>query len=240
MSGSQRPMWPMVWPWQDGKGETMHWRDAIQSRRFSIAYLIVIGVLYILLGLGSRSCSTSAEAIICEFVLWPYNLFEAPHIFVVSLFTSIWFHNSSDHILLVVVVIVIFLQSAEVRIGTKKAMIAMFSVQCMAAIFMTLYLYTGDYLYPEDGWYDYGIRGRNYMGGSVGLFGVVGVLFSQIERPFAGALFYSGFEYWNAHIYGGASMYVVLGHVTAFTMGFILGQYWLRLENKQSPTDELN
>jgi membrane associated rhomboid family serine protease len=233
-------MWPMIWPWQDGQGETMHWREVIQSRRFSITYLALIGVLYAIFGLVSSSCSTSSSISICDFVFKPYNLFEVPHIFVVSLFTSIWFHNSSDHILLVVVVIVIFLQSAEVRIGTKKAMIAMFSVQCMAALFMTIYLYTGDYFYPEDGWYDYGIRGRNYIGGSVGLFGVVGVLFSQIERPFAGALFYSGFEYWNAHIYGGASMYVVLGHVTAFTMGFILGQYWLRLENKQSQSDGLN
>jgi membrane associated rhomboid family serine protease len=240
MSEPQRPMWPMVWPWQDGQGETMHWRDAIQSRFFTIAYLTLIGVLYAIFGLVSSSCSTSSSVIICDFVFRPYNLFEAPHIFVVSLFTSIWFHNSPDHILLIVVVIAIFLQSAEVRIGTKKAMIAMFSIQFMAALFMTLYLYTGDYLHPQDGWYDYGIRGRNYMGGSVGLFGVVGVMFSQIERPFAGALFYSGFEYWNAHIYGGASMYVVLGHVTAFTLGFILGNYWLRQESKQIVTDGLN
>tara|TARA_B110000438_G_C15812056_1_gene650124 strand:- start:274 stop:996 length:723 start_codon:yes stop_codon:yes gene_type:complete len=240
MSKPQRPMWPMVLPWHDSQGCKMHWRDVIQSRRFSITYLITIGVLYTLLGLGSQSCSATSEAIICDFVFWPYNLFEAPHIFVFSLFTSIWFHNSPDHILLVVVVVVIFLQSAEVRIGTRKAMIAMFSIQFLAALFMTLYLHMGDYLNPDDGWYEYGIRGRNYMGGSVGLFGVVGVLFSQIERPFAGALFYSGFEFWNAHIYGGASMYVVLGHATAFTMGFILGQYWLRQEPRQIVTDGLN
>ena len=88
-------------------------------------------------------------------------------------------------------------------------------------------------------WFDFGLNGRNYMGGSVGLFGVVGVLFSQIKRPVAGALFYSGFEYWNAFIYQGASMYVVMGHVTAFTLGFLLGQYWLQLDN-ESVTDELN
>ncbi|HIH82876.1 MAG TPA: rhomboid family intramembrane serine protease [Candidatus Thalassarchaeaceae archaeon] len=172
--------------------------------------------------------------------LWPYNLVEAPLIYVVTLFTSIWFHNGTDHILLVTVVVVIFLQTAEVRIGTKRAMIAMFSVQVIVALIMTLYLYTGDYFNPEDGWYNHGIHNRNYMGGSVGLFGVVGVLFSQIKRPIVGALFYSGFEFWNAHIYHGASMYVVLGHVTAFTLGFILGQYWLRLETKQFEDDELN
>ena len=77
------------------------------------------------------------------------------------------------------------------------------------------------------------------MGGSVGLFGVLGVLFSQIKRPVVGASFYFGFEFWNAYIYEGASMYVVLGHVTAFTLGFILGRYWLQLDNRLA-TDALN
>jgi len=235
-----RPIWPMVWPWNDGLGARMHWRDALNSRRFSVCYLLVIGLLYALLGFGSHGCSTSSEIIICDLALWPYNLVEAPHIYAVTLFTSIWFHNSTDHILLVAFVVALFLQSAEVRIGTKKAMIAMFTVQVLVALIMTLYLYMGDYLNPTDDWYAHGIHNRNYMGGSVGLFGVVGVLFSQIKRPIAGALFYSGFEFWNAHIYHGASMYVVLGHVTAFTLGFILGQYWLRQEIKQIEADELN
>jgi membrane associated rhomboid family serine protease len=235
-----RPVWPMVWPWNDGQGIRMHWRDALNSRRFSVCYLLVIALLYALLGFGSHDCLTPSEMTICDFALWPYNLFEAPHIFVVSLFTSMWFHNSPDHILLVTVVVVVFLQTAEVRIGTKRAMVAMFTVQALVALIMTLYLYTGDYLYPADSWYEFGIRERNYMGGSVGLFGVVGVLFSRIKRPIAGALFYFGFEFWNAHIYHGAGMYVVLGHVAAFTLGFILGQYWLRQETKQIETDELN
>ena len=234
-----RPVWPMVWPWQDGKGKTMHWRDALNSRRFSISYLLIIGTLFAMFGLGSRHCATPSEAIICDFTLWPHNLIDAPHLYVVSLFTSIWFHNSPDHILLVIVLIVIFLQSAEVRIGTKRAMIALFSVQFLVALIITIYLHAGHHLNPEDGWFDFGLNGRNYMGGSVGLFGVLGVLFSQIKRPVAGALFYSGFEYWNAFIYQGASMYVVMGHVTAFTLGFLLGQYWLQSDN-ESGTDELN
>ena len=239
MSDSNRPIWPMVWPWQDGQGTTMKWSDALNSRRFTISYLLLIGILYAILGLGSRSCSTSAEVIICNFTLWPYNLTEAPHLYVFSLITSIWFHNSSDHILLVVVVIVVFLQSAEVRIGTKRAMIALFSVHCLVALIITFYLYIGHHLDPTDAWFDFGLNGRNYMGGSVGLFGVLGVLFSQIKRPFVGASFYFGFEFWNAYIYEGASMYVVLGHVTAFTLGFILGRYWLQLDNRLA-TDALN
>jgi len=234
-----RPVWPMVWPWQDGQGKTMHWREALSSRKFSISYLLFVGALFAMFGLGSRHCVTPSEAFICDFTLWPNNLIDAPHLYVVSLFTSIWFHNSSDHILLVIVLLVIFLQSAEVRIGTKRAMIALFSVHFLVALIITLYLHLGLHFNPGDEWLDFGLNGRNYMGGSVGLFGVVGVLFSQIERPVAGALFYSGFEYWNAFIYQGASMYVILGHVTAFTLGFILGQYWLRLDN-QTLTDELN
>ncbi|MDP6742064.1 MAG: rhomboid family intramembrane serine protease, partial [Candidatus Thalassarchaeaceae archaeon] len=151
----------------------MQWREALNSRRFSLSYLSVIALLYAWLGFGTSNCSTSSEAIICDLALWPYNLVEAPLIYVVTLFTSIWFHNGTDHILLVTVVVVIFLQTAEVRIGTKRAMIAMFSVQVIVALIMTLYLYTGDYFNPEDGWYNHGIHNRNYMGGSVGLFGVV-------------------------------------------------------------------
>ena len=123
---ANRPVWPMVWPWQDGQGNTMHWRDALNSRRFSLCYLLIIGILFAMFGLGSRHCATPSEAFICDFTLWPFNLFEAPHVFVFSLFTSIWFHNSPDHILLVTVLIVIFLQTAEVRIGTKRAMFALF------------------------------------------------------------------------------------------------------------------
>ena len=229
----------MVWPWQDGQGNTMHWRGALNSRRFSLYYLLIIGTLFAMFGLGSRHCATPSEAFICDFTLWPHNLIDAPHLYVVSLFTSIWFHNSPDHILLVIVLIAIFLQSAEVRIGTKRAMITLFSVHFLVALIITLYLHLGHHFNPGDEWVDFGLNGRNYMGGSVGLFGVVGVLFSQIKRPVAGALFYSGFEYWNAFIYQGASMYVVMGHVTAFTLGFILGQYWLSLDNK-TLTDELN
>ena len=217
----------------------MHWRDALNSRRFSLYYLLIIGTLFAMFGLGSRHCATPSEAFICDFTLWPNNLIDAPLLYVVSLFTSIWFHNSPDHILLVTVLLVTFLQSAEVRIGTKRTMIALFSVQFVVALLITLYLQKGHQFDPGNGWLDFGLNGRNYMGGSVGLFGVVGVLFSQIKRPVAGALFYSGFEYWNAFIYQGASMYVVMGHVTAFTLGFLLGQYWLQLDN-QYVTDELN
>ena len=227
---TNHPVLPMVWPWQDGQGKTMYWRDALISRRFSLVYLLIIGVLYAALGLGSSRCATPSEAIICDFSLWPYNLFEAPHVYIFSLFTSIWFHNSSDHILLVVVVIVIFLQSAEVRIGTKRAMIALFSVQFMVAFIITLYLHLGHHFYPEDDWFEFGLNGRTYMGGSVGLFGVVGVLFAQVKRPLIAAGIYFLFEFWNGWIYQGASMYVVTGHFTAFTLGFLIGTYWMRKE----------
>ncbi len=235
-----RPIWPMVWPWKDGQGRTLKWRDALYSRQFSLSYLSVISLLYVWLGLGTSSCSTSSEIIICDFAMWPYNLLEAPHVFLVSVFTSIWFHNSPDHILLVVIVIVLFLQSAEVRIGRKRALIAMFGVQLSAALMMTIYLYMGTHFHPEDDWYHYGIYGRNYMGGSVGLFGVVGVLFTRIKRPIFGAMCYFAFEYWNAFIYHGASMYVVTGHATAFSLGLLLGIYWLRtdMRNFVSPLIE--
>ena len=78
------------------------------------------------------------------------------------------------------------------------------------------------------------------MGGSIGLFGVGGVLFSQIKRPVVGALFYFGFEFWNAYIYEGAALYVSMGHVAAFAFGFMLGRYWLHQDGKQSKTAEFN
>ena len=170
----------------------------------------------------------------------PYNLFEAPHVFVFTLFSSFWFHNNPDHILLTAALIVVFLQTAEIRIGAKRAMIAMFGIHALVVVIMTLYLYVGDYLNPETDWYEFGLRGRNYMGGSVGLFGVSGVLFSQIKRPVAGALFYFGFEFWNAYIYEGAALYVSMGHVTAFTLGFALGRCWLHRDGKRFKATEFN
>ena len=230
----------MIWPWNDGKGNRMHWRDVLKSRRFSVSYLVIIALLFALFGLGSRHCPISSDAVICNFVMRPYNLFEAPHIFVFTLFTSFWFHNSPDHILLTAALILVVLQTAEIRIGAKRAMIAVFSVHALVVVIMTLYLYVGDYLNPDVDWYEFGLRGRNYMGGSIGLFGVGGVLFSQIKRPVVGALFYFGFEFWNAYIYEGAALYVSMGHVAAFAFGFMLGRYWLHQDGKQSKTVEFN
>ena len=64
-----RPVWPMVWPWNDGQGVRMHWRDALNARRFSACYLLVIALLYALLGLGSRHCPIPSDMIICDFVI---------------------------------------------------------------------------------------------------------------------------------------------------------------------------
>lgn len=239
MSGD-RPTWPMIWPWSDGKGNRMNWRDVLNSRRFSVIYLLIIALLFALFGLGSRTCPIPSDAVICDFVMRPYNLFEAPHVFVFTLFSSFWFHNNPDHILLTAALIVVFLQTAEIRIGTKRAMIAVFGIHALVVVIMTLYLYAGDYLNPGTDWYEFGLRGRNYMGGSVGLFGVSGVLFSQIKRPIAGALFYFGFEFWNAYIYEGAALYVSMGHVTAFTLGFALGRCWLHRDGKRFKATEFN
>ncbi len=218
----------------------MHWRDALNSRRFSVTYLLIIALLFALFGLGSRTCPIPSDAVICDFVMRPYNLFEAPHVFVFTLFSSFWFHNNPDHILLTAALIVVFLQTAEVRIGAKRTVIAVFGIHALVVVIMTLYLYVGDYLNPETDWYEFGLRGRNYMGGSVGLFGVSGVLFSQIKRPVAGALFYFGFEFWNAYIYEGAALYVSMGHVTAFTLGFALGRCWLHRDGKRFKATEFN
>ena len=218
----------------------MHWRDVLNSRRFSVIYLLIIALLFALFGLGSRTCPIPSDAVICDFVMRPYNLFEAPHVFVFTLFSSFWFHNNPDHILLTAALIVVFLQTAEIRIGTKRAMIAVFGIHALVVVIMTLYLYVGDYLNPGTDWYEFGLRGRNYMGGSVGLFGVSGVLFSQIKRPIAGALFYFGFEFWNAYIYEGAALYVSMGHVTAFTLGFVLGRCWLHRDGKRFKATEFN
>ena len=218
----------------------MHWRDVLNSRRFSVIYLLIIALLFALFGLGSRTCPIPSDAVICDFVMRPYNLFEAPHVFVFTLFSSFWFHNNPDHILLTAALIIVFLQTAEIRIGAKRAMIAVFGIHALVVVIMTLYLYAGDYLNPGTDWYEFGLRGRNYMGGSVGLFGVSGVLFSQIKRPVAGALFYFGFEFWNAYIYEGAALYVSMGHVTAFTLGFVLGRFWLHRDGKRFKATEFN
>ena len=239
MSGN-RPTWPMIWPWSDGKGNRMHWRDVLNSRRFSVTYLLIIALLFALFGLGSRTCPIPSDAVICDFVMRPYNLFEAPHVFVFTLFSSFWFHNNPDHILLTAALIVVFLQTAEIRIGAKRTVIAVFGIHALVVVIMTLYLYVGDYLNPGNDWYEFGLRGRNYMGGSVGLFGVSGVLFSQIKRPVAGALFYFGFEFWNAYIYEGAALYVSMGHVAAFTLGFVLGRCWLHRDGKRFKATEFN
>ena len=61
---ADRPTWPMIWPWNDGKGNRMHWRDILNSRRFSVSYLLIIALLFALFGLGSRNCPIPSDTII--------------------------------------------------------------------------------------------------------------------------------------------------------------------------------
>ncbi|MED5487319.1 MAG: hypothetical protein VYB40_06475 [Candidatus Thermoplasmatota archaeon] len=229
ISRASFPTWPFMLPWVNENGQLIEIREFVSSRRFTLSYLFTIAALFAWMGYGSTSnCLTREEQIICDLALWPHNIFDAPLVFLISLFTSIWFHNNPDHILLVLVVVVLFLQTAETRIGTRKTMIAMFGVQFSVAIIMSLYLYIGSELNSGDSWFRHGAYGRNYMGGSIGLFGVLGMLFAHLKHPFIAACCYVIFEYWNGWIYHGASMYVIMGHFLAFTLGFTLGMYWIQ------------
>lgn len=181
----RRKVFPFVWPWHNELGEVLSFGGIVKSRKFTIAYLVIIWTLIALLGFASTvDCeSTWQYALQCEYAFWIKNLMDAPLIFIRNLFTTPFIHNGLDHILFVSVLgFLLMVQSHEVHFGSWRTILIFSSAYFLVApFFAILYTIAKDF-YPTSEFLIY-VLGRNWVGGSIGMFQVYGALATVSRRP---------------------------------------------------------
>ncbi|MBK00515.1 MAG: hypothetical protein CMB48_06185 [Euryarchaeota archaeon] len=231
----RKPLFPFVFPLCDSNGKFLRPYDLIMSRTFSFSYLLIVCSIAFFLGFGhwgGRSCESLIEKISCSSSIWPSKLFSKPHEYFLSFFTSPYFHNDPPHLKLVLYGFFIFGQSFEARANPKGTFVLFFSSITFTCLLIGLVMNVGNYFYPDSEFYN-GALNRSFMGGSVGMFGLLGGLSNYSRKKWLIPLIIILFETWNR--YGNnMNIYITLGHLTSFFFGFIFWHYWLILENKKS------
>ncbi len=87
-------------------------------------------------------------------------------------------------------------------------------------------------------WFEDGMT-RNWMGGSVGLYFVMGALFAQIQNPRTAVSIYLVVDMLNLFVLQGAGSHTVLAHILAVLAGVTIGWRWREVEHVSSNTQQL-
>ena len=228
----RKPLFPFVFPLCDTQGKFLRPYVLIKSRYFSFSYLLIVMSIWYFLGFGhwgGRVCDTFIQQLSCSSAIWPNKLFSKPHEYVLSFFTSPFFHNDPPHLKLVIYGFLIFAQSFEARTSPKSTMILFFLSITVSCLLIGIVMNVGHYLDPDSELFN-GALNRSFMGGSVGMFGLLGGLSHYSRKKWLIPSLIIMFEIWNR--YGnGMNIYITIGHLTSFFFGFIAWNYWLKLKN---------
>jgi hypothetical protein len=201
----------------------------VKSRPFTSAYIVIISAVFLKLGFGSTTiCETLAEQFICANAIWAVNLTADPIQFVFSFFTAPWFHNGFTHFILIFVCLLIICQTAEVRIGTRRTILMFFLGTLGVGTLISIILNVG-FAHSDAYWFEDGMT-RNWMGGSVGLYFVMGALFAQIKNPRTAVSIYLVLDMLNLFVLHGAGSHTVLAHTLAVLAGVTIGWRWREVE----------
>jgi len=217
------------WPWTDVHGRRMSFKAWFWSRKFSILYLVVIWGIVAILGFGStRNChSTWQLAFQCEQAIWMIEYKTAFGSFVQSFFTTPFFHNGIDHILFVMLFgIVMPVQSFEVQQGTKLTFGIFMLTYAMIGLFNGWLINFGNLHWPDVPFFVDGFE-RNWMGGSVGFYGIIGALSYTSRKKWVLMVLVLVFESFNRFVLG-INPFIPFIHITSATFGFIQCWIWFR------------
>lgn len=196
---------------------------------FSILYLSGIWSVVAVVGFGSTLHCTETEelAFICEQAMWLDKFTTSPFEYVISLLTSPFFHNGLEHILYVTIIgFAIIVQSFEVNYGSRAAGIMFFGMIALTYTYAAIYNNLIQAMWPDVDPIVYAFN-RNWMGGSVGFFGIFGALLHKSSKPRVGLLIIVGFELLT-HLVLGIRWQINLTHLSAALYGFLIWGYWLR------------
>lgn len=223
------PLIPLFWPWTDAERRVLSAREFLQSRSFTLVYLSGIITIWATLGFGhwgSLRCESLGEQLACSSAIWPHKLVDAPHEYLLSFFTSPWFHNDYPHIKFVIISFVIFTQSFEAKAGSKSTAILFFGTIAITSIGAAIIFNTGAYYWPENETFTHPMS-RSWMGGSIGLMGILGAHSHHSRQKWLIPAILLSFEYWNRE-YNGISEYITWGHLSSALVGFILWGFYLK------------
>ncbi len=194
--------------------------------------MVVAISVFAWVGFGSTViCETAAQRLICANAIWPRELVQNPLHFVLSFLTAPLFHNGLTHMLLIMVCLMVVSQTAEIRLGTQRTITIFFFGQLAVGTLIALLLNVGASYSPSPSssglaaWFHSGLS-RNWMGGSVGLYFLMGALFARIERPILAVGIYLVLDMLNLFVLHGAASHTVLAHVMAVLLGVWIGWRW--------------
>ena len=202
------------------------------SRKFSIFYLVVIWAIW--LGYeGELECIDVGGTLGCVGALWPEEIITNPLKFLVSLVLAPWFHHGGgEHIFFVTLGFMLFMQSFEVREGSIKATLMFFGSVAAAGILVALTMNFGHMLWPNSEVINQGMW-RNWKGGSVGFFGIIGASAHQSNTTWLVIVIAIIFEIWN-YVSHGISTFTSVAHMASMAFGFIYWGWWTGAWKKES------
>ena len=216
-----------MWPWSHPTGAQYDLRGWLFSRKFSVTYLVIIWIILGVLGFAARrNCDTGPWQIVfqCNWTMWMIEYKTNFWHFLGTSLTTAWFHNDFVHILFVTLFGFLFpVQSFETQHGTKLTVFVYFFTYILIGLFNGSLF---NYLVVE--WPDVHLFShafsRAWMGGSVGIFGIIGGLsyFSGKKWFLYSLVFF--FEVFN-HFVLGNNVYISFIHITSTTFGWL--QCWI-------------
>lgn len=228
---------PYQWFWTNTYGQRMGFIEWLKSRTFTVGYLVIGWSIIGILGFAStRNCDETWQlAFACDRAIWMIKMVTEPMAYIFSWFTAPFFHNGLDHILFVSIFgFLMPVQSFEVQYGTKPTAIIFFVSYVVVGIFFGSLFNFGIAYWPESEFFQFGFV-RNWMGGSVGFYALIGALAFTSRKQWFLLLLVAGFEVINLTIIG-IDIHISFIHIISLTSGFIT--CWL-LKNKgmiTSPT----
>ena len=232
-----RKYWaPYMWPWshptRSGYKGFLPW---LNSRKFSVFYLVAIWVVLAVLGFAARrNCDEGPWQVVlqCDWSMWMAEFKTDFWHFMATSMTIPWIHNDFVHILFVTIFGFLFpVQSFEAQYGSKPTMLIYFSSYIFIALFNGSLFNTLVYYWPDIPLFSHAFS-RAWMGGSVGIFALMGGLsyFSSKKWFLYGIVFV--FELFNFFILGN-NIYISFIHVTSSSYGWVVCWLWERSVQKK-------
>lgn len=213
---------PYQWFWTNVYGERMGFVEWAKSRPFTIIYLVIVWSIIGVLGFAStRNCEETWQmAFACERAIWMIKIVTEPLNYVMSWFTAPFFHNGLDHILFVSIFgFLMPVQSFEVQNGTKSTVIIFFVSYIFVGIFFGTLFNVGIAYWPDNEFFQFGFV-RNWMGGSVGFYALIGALAYTSRKQWFLLLLIGCFEVINLTVIG-IDVHISFIHVMSATSGFL-------------------
>ncbi|MEP2024446.1 MAG: hypothetical protein ABJH98_13640 [Reichenbachiella sp.] len=230
---------PYIWPWTNPQGTGYHSvRQWVLSRKFSLLYLLIVWYILATLGFAPRrNCDEGTWQMMlqCEWMMWMGQFKTDFWHFMATGLTTAWFHNDFVHILFVTLFGFMFpVQSFESQHGTKATMFIYFFTYLLIGLFFGGLFNILQIFWPDTHFVSYGFA-RAWMGGSVGIFALIGGLsYFSPKKWFLFSLVFV-FEVFN-HFVLGNNIHISFIHVMSTGFGWLQCWIWNRfiLMNQES------